>query len=253
AYFIDWADSLRMFAERRGNWPSSSIRTLVHNRINQSEAYFRALFREPPDSCRLISPGAGDTVNATLPFNFTWSRVHDVEEGDRISYRLEVRELDASTPLFSFLTSDTTVATEFLEIGAHQWRVTAIDLGNHETECAGSWRTVVFDPAVATVPGPASEPVVPLEPPWCSPRPVPFQAELSLGLAQPLSEGERIEIYDLLGRSVNTLDQPGNAMLVWDGRDRNGHPVASGTYWLRLLTPDPKRARSEPMRVVLLR
>jgi hypothetical protein len=51
---------------------------------------------------------------------------------------------------------------------------------------------------------------------------------------------------------VTSLDEPG-VMLVWDGRDRRGNPVPSGTYWLRLLSPDPLRARSEPMRVVLLR
>ena len=253
AYFIDWADSLRIFAERRGNWPSQSIRTMVHDRINQSETYFRALFQAPPDTFNLVAPGVGDTVNATLPLTFTWSHADDVEEGDRVSYRFEVRELDASTPLVSLVTSDTTLVAEFQELGTHQWRVTAIDLGNHETECAGSWRIIVFDPAVAAVPGPASEPAVTLEPPWCHPRPVPFHAELTLGLAQPLADGERIEIYDLLGRSVTTLDEPGQPMLVWDGSDRHGHPVASGTYWLRLLSPEPKRARSEPMRVVLLR
>jgi hypothetical protein len=151
------------------------------------------------------------------------------------------------------VTPDTSVVAEFEEVGAHEWRVTAIDLGNNETECEGSWRLIVFDPSVAAAPESTNEPVVALAPPWCRPWPVPFSDEVTLGMGQPLVEGERIEIFDLQGRSVASLDELGNGQLRWDGRDRRGHAVPSGTYWLRLLSPDAKRVRADPIQIVLLR
>lgn len=146
ADFIDWADSLRILVEQRGNWPSQAIRTQVHARINQSEAYYRDLFVAPPSAVSLLGPAFGDTVNATEPLAFVWQEAEDVEEGDRFSYRFEVRELNSSTPLFSVETPDTVLVTEFDEVGTHEWKVTTIDLGNNETECEGSWRLIAFDP-----------------------------------------------------------------------------------------------------------
>jgi hypothetical protein len=49
----------------------------------------------------------------------------------------------------------------------------------------------------------------------------------------------RIEIYSLLGQRVTTLvnshQLPGTYTIQWDGRDRFGHTVASGSYLYRMI------------------
>ena len=46
-----------------------------------------------------------------------------------------------------------------------------------------------------------------------------------------------VALYDLAGRRVRTLArgrfEGGQQIVVWDGRDDAGHPVASGIYFLR--------------------
>ena len=71
-----------------------------------------------------------------------------------------------------------------------------------------------------------------------SARPNPFgrQAELSYGL--PRGGRVRLDVYDVRGRRVasvvDRVDIAGWRSVVWDGRDRAGREVASGTYFLRL-------------------
>jgi flagellar hook assembly protein FlgD len=46
-----------------------------------------------------------------------------------------------------------------------------------------------------------------------------------------------IEVFDLLGKKVNTLmdeDVQGKQRLVWDGTDASGVRLRSGVYFIRL-------------------
>jgi hypothetical protein len=60
-----------------------------------------------------------------------------------------------------------------------------------------------------------------------------------------------LRIYDLRGALVQTLvdeERPaGRYSTVWDGRDGTGRRVASGTYFLRLQTPDATQTRRMTM------
>jgi flagellar hook assembly protein FlgD len=51
-----------------------------------------------------------------------------------------------------------------------------------------------------------------------------------------------LKIYNILGEKVRTLvDEPkeaGRYEAVWDGRDEDGNPVASGIYFYQLRTGD---------------
>jgi PKD repeat protein len=57
----------------------------------------------------------------------------------------------------------------------------------------------------------------------------------------------RLEIFDIQGRLVTVLEdseqQPGRHSRIWDGRDAEGRPVASGIYFYRLVTPEFRLAR----------
>ena len=86
-----------------------------------------------------------------------------------------------------------------------------------------------------------------------SPTPNPFRgrATLRFGLAR---EGDvQLELFDVSGRSVRTLAAgkvaAGEHTLTWDGRDRQGHDVKAGVYFVRLRTP----SRTFHSRVVSLR
>ena len=52
----------------------------------------------------------------------------------------------------------------------------------------------------------------------------------------------RVEIYDILGRSVKTIldDNLGAGLnsVRWDGKDSNGRDVGSGQYIYRISTPN---------------
>ena len=70
--------------------------------------------------------------------------------------------------------------------------------------------------------------------------PNPFNAGTTIPV-QVAGDGSRmvrLEVFDVLGRSVRTLMNesatPGNHSLFWDGRDDDGGAVASGVYFARL-------------------
>ncbi len=68
--------------------------------------------------------------------------------------------------------------------------------------------------------------------------PNPFNPETVIGFAMPDAGDVRLEVYDLLGRKVDTLLEgsmnPGAHQVRWDGLNQQGAPVASGIYLYRL-------------------
>ena len=56
-----------------------------------------------------------------------------------------------------------------------------------------------------------------------------------------------MEIFDAAGRLVHRLSgtvSGGQATLTWDGRDRNGHSLASGVFFARVAeVPEPVMTR----------
>jgi hypothetical protein len=70
--------------------------------------------------------------------------------------------------------------------------------------------------------------------------PNPFFDRSSIRYQIPTRRKVRIEVYDVGGRQVRSLVDrvvaAGVHEVLWDGRDRRGHPVASGVYLLRLDT-----------------
>lgn len=68
--------------------------------------------------------------------------------------------------------------------------------------------------------------------------PNPFTESTTIRYGLPEDGPVHVQVYDVLGRLVATLvDEEKSAGFhaeVWDGRDRAGMPVASGTYFVRL-------------------
>lgn len=68
--------------------------------------------------------------------------------------------------------------------------------------------------------------------------PNPFNPQTTISFVLDSRERIRLEVYDVAGRLVITLADgvlpAGRHRLPWDGRDRLGAPVATGTYFYRL-------------------
>ncbi len=85
------------------------------------------------------------------------------------------------------------------------------------------------------------------------PFPNPFASTLTVPVAAPQGESVRLEVFDLLGRSVRVVqDGPlvgATVDLLWDGTDDHGRRAAPGAYLLRLTAG----SASSVARVTLLR
>jgi glucose/arabinose dehydrogenase len=67
--------------------------------------------------------------------------------------------------------------------------------------------------------------------------PNPFQTHTTISFSSPPSAGVTLDVFDVAGRRVTTLDiaRTGTAGEVrWDGRDETGRPLGSGVYFVRL-------------------
>ncbi|UCC79127.1 MAG: T9SS type A sorting domain-containing protein [Candidatus Zixiibacteriota bacterium] len=68
--------------------------------------------------------------------------------------------------------------------------------------------------------------------------PNPFNAGTIINYTVPLKSHIKIEVYDLLGRKVNTLidksQLAGEYQIRWDGRDSQGQALSTGIYFYRL-------------------
>jgi hypothetical protein len=85
-------------------------------------------------------------------------------------------------------------------------------------------------------------------------RPNPFSATTTIRFEIPREAPADLTVYSVSGRAVRTLVSSGvlaagEHVVSWDGRDENGRPVASGTYFYRLRVDEELAAT----RVVVLR
>jgi flagellar hook assembly protein FlgD len=68
--------------------------------------------------------------------------------------------------------------------------------------------------------------------------PNPFNPSTTIEFAVPQRETVRLDVFDILGRQVSTLVNAemsaGTWRVVWNGKDANGSPVATGMYIYRI-------------------
>lgn len=68
--------------------------------------------------------------------------------------------------------------------------------------------------------------------------PNPFNPETQIAYTLGVSERVKIRIYNITGQLIRTFDQgyqpSGSYIVLWDGRNENGNPTASGVYLYRI-------------------
>ena len=78
--------------------------------------------------------------------------------------------------------------------------------------------------------------------------PNPFNPTTSIAFEIPMAKHVQLVIYDMLGREVISLVdnelQPGKHSVIWNGKDKNGHGVATGVYIYQLRTKDITRSKT---------
>lgn len=81
--------------------------------------------------------------------------------------------------------------------------------------------------------------------------PNPFNPSTTLRFGLPNAGWVRLEIFDMLGRKVRTLEdkffEAGYHSAVWDGRDDQGREVSSGVYYHRLSAEGVRVSRKMSM------
>jgi hypothetical protein len=68
--------------------------------------------------------------------------------------------------------------------------------------------------------------------------PNPFNPETNIKFSLPEAQDVKLEVFDIKGHRVRVLVNEnmtaGNHSVMWNGRDKNGRMVASGTYFYRI-------------------
>jgi len=84
---------------------------------------------------------------------------------------------------------------------------------------------------------------------FASAYPNPFAATTTVSVALPGTSAVRLDVVDVLGRSVRKLVEAvrpaGRHAFIWDGTDAAGQRVASGLYLARLLVVDQATGRTQ--------
>ena len=131
---------------------------------------------------------------------------------------------------------------------AHQYRFRL----RFKTDAESTWVGLVFDDigwAMETLVGVDQDIIQPGRLSLGQNWPNPFNPETNISFSLPQPSHVRLEIFDILGRSVVSLINEklnaGSYNAVWKGIDRAGSPVASGVYFYRLVTE--QGARQEKM------
>ncbi len=226
--------------------PSSGMGDIVEGGLDDIYVYNMGAGNEPPSApVRLLpadgAPGQPPTValvvqNAVDP------------EGDPLTYGFRVYSDALLTQVVASVDGvvEGSGQTSWnvnppLANGTYYWRAFAADahaLGLFTT--AGSFG-VVGGAAVPMPEGMAAS---------FRAGPNPARGPMALRYHAPAAVYAKVEIFDLEGRRMRTLEGPrwsdGWQEVIWDGLDGDGHPVPAGTYWVRLETP----VESRTLRVV---
>jgi hypothetical protein len=77
------------------------------------------------------------------------------------------------------------------------------------------------------------------------PAPNPFYRTIKICYLLNAEVHTVIQVYDIMGRKIrviaNSIQEPGEYSICWDGRDDAGRNVASGVYILRFVAGDYRR------------
>ncbi|MBD3160480.1 MAG: T9SS type A sorting domain-containing protein [Candidatus Eisenbacteria bacterium] len=200
-------------------------------------------FTPPQD---LTAAVHGDTVR------LEWSRPSPIHPDNALTlyriFRAPDGEPFPDDPIAEAADSNATVMLEDLDVPVGDWRYAVSALyALGESGLSNEAEATIYDPASAGD----------LEEGWAlrlRVAPNPFNPVTTIRYAPVRTGPLTMTVYDVTGARVRVLVREevahrGERAVVWDGRDGNGHPVASGTYFVRLRQGESALTR----RIVMLK
>ncbi len=251
AYFQDWCDSLEIFVENRGNWPSEEAHAHVLQRIDDARVTFGSHFLYPPSAFELLAPANGAVALEGGLVHFDWSDATVREPGDRVRYRLAI---SADTSFAGgYLSPPLSSSRRIMPVPlppnqAYWWRVVAEERGGHTTPSTPRRRLFYLATSISDVDSLQTGGDSPsLTTAALSVWPNPATDQVHLQWSQAAGSPGDFEIFDVGGRlvlrvhsvisSALTANAAGGPSLcptgTWEGFDAGGRAVPGGLYWVR--------------------
>ena len=244
-----------------GNWEGDVVINTTDPVRPELRIPIRLRTQTAPSSFYLMEPINGDTVRITTgldSLSVRWSRSADAD-GDEVSYALMIEggPLNIFSFLDTVLSADTfmgdadfdlpmqEVAALLTSFGATpayltvRWNVTATD-GIEITTSSNGPYTATLD--LGFMLGLGEEAGIPDVFALHQNYPNPFNPLTTIMYDVPEQGMVKMEIYDLLGRKVNTLvnhsHQPGYHAVIWNGTNEYGKQLSSGMYFYYIQAGD---------------
>jgi hypothetical protein len=245
---------------REGDGPSASVaallpadaRTFHDNGVRGSVAYHYVVTAISMNGTEVssrqvtasLSHSAGvsfHTLNAFASGARVWLSWSVTGENDVTGYRLYRRETG------EFVTAKVVANENLLVSGARAYRDDNVEL----------WKEYEYTVAAVKADGsevlsaPSTVKIVAAEAVLAQSSPNPFTALTRIEYTLPAEAEIVLNVYDVRGRLVATLDRGTRAAGVhtvsWDGRDNRGNQVSAGTYFYKLSAPDLTMTRKMVM------
>lgn len=196
--------------------------------LGAADAY-EAMVDDPPPAFVLTGPDEGIQLS-TLQFVLEWEAVVSYD-GEPVQYRVTI----ARDPAFTDVVLQTIVGEPSLVVSSlapdqrYLWQVEALEPGDPPTVATNAPRSFRIEANAVSVPI--------LLPARFALRAMQLGGAIRIELTLPERAQPRVEVMDLRGRRVRTLELPtlpqGVHTVAWDGRDQRGRSVGRGVYWLR--------------------
>jgi len=192
--------------------------------------------------CEALAPAPPDFEPLTLRqtrtdwgrFSGDYTRVFQ-PESDHMSWDFTVSGAESPGEL------NLRVESQGLPAGTRLWLTDRATGARQEMAPSGSFTLPAFadahDYRIEAIGGSASQPSANLADEFMRAYPNPFRASTGLNFALARTGDVSVDIFDLQGRRVRSLERRGLAagehVLVWDGRDASGNLAGSGVYLTR--------------------
>ncbi len=219
---------------------------IIEGGLDDVFIYDRGDGNEPPSAPLLVSPPSGSTGQPATPV-LTVANAID-PEGDALTYGFQIFSDAELTQLVAFTSGVPEGAG-----GQTSWTVTPPLTANQTYY----WRAYAADPYASGLCMEVASFTVAVDPSGVEPTqasalrpqltagPNPAHGTVAIRYYTPVTPLSRLEILDVSGRVVRTLDgerwTQGWQETRWDGRDDAGRTLSGGLYWVRLVLPDESR------------
>ncbi|MBU0743080.1 hypothetical protein KKG45_06165 [bacterium] len=170
-------------------------------------------------------------------------RWYNIEVGGEPRVNIEISQIQPTDPVYGDapfvldmdirLEGDAGNVSTEIRI-ARRWQIIQLHVpGEMETLVLDPGGWLLFSTDIATAAGPSSDEPLTLQ--LRDPSPNPFTGRGVIAWTTSRPSRDVLSLYDLRGRQVRDWRlahaDAGARSVAWDGRDRDGHPLATGTYF----------------------